>query len=109
MKRIETYREYWPYYLHEHRQKLTRQLHLLGTAMALVFLFALMWTGDLWYLPLSLGAGYGFAWLSHATVEHNQPASFRYPMWSLISDFRMFSLFLLGKLEEECERHGVKT
>jgi len=48
----------------------------------------------LWYIPIF---GYGFAWLSHAFIERNKPATFKYPLWSLLSDFKLFFELLIGK------------
>ncbi|CAF2359696.1 unnamed protein product [Rotaria sp. Silwood2] len=39
------------------------------------------------FLPLLLG--YGFAWIGHFYFEHNKPATFIYPSFSFMSDFRM--------------------
>jgi hypothetical protein len=41
---------------------------------------------------------YGFAWVGHFKVEHNKPATFLYPLWSLLGDFKMWSLMARGRL-----------
>lgn len=41
---------------------------------------------------------YAFAWIGHFKVEHNRPATFTYPLWSLLGDFKMWSLMAVGKL-----------
>ena len=108
-ERIATYAEFWPYYLGEHSRALTRLIHVIGTGAGLLLLVIAILTGSWWLLLAALVCGYAFAWLSHMLVEHNKPATFRYPLWSLISDFRMFALFCSGKLEAEVRRHGFKA
>jgi hypothetical protein len=103
--RIPSYREFWPYYLKEHSRPATRAIHLAGTAAALVLIGAAVATG-LWWLPLAgVAAGYGSAWTAHAFIEKNKPATFTYPAWSLLSDFKMLGHYATGTLGREVERH----
>lgn len=105
---FETFNEFWPYYLSEHAHPTTRMMHIVGTALALAFVVLLTWSGDLRFLAAALIAGYGLAWLSHLFVEHNRPATFRYPIWSLMGDFRMFALACTGRLQAEIKHQARK-
>ena len=103
-KKIETYAEFWDFYVDEHRQPLTRYLHFVGTMLGLVLLVWIIRSGNWLYLPLCFVIGYAFAWFSHFFVEHNKPASFQYPFWSFISDYKMMWFMLTGRMNREVER-----
>lgn len=97
-ERIKSYDEFYKFYLKQHSNKTCRLLHVIGTT----FVFALAITAiyhnspKLWILvPI---AGYGFAWVGHFFFEKNKPATFKYPIWSLKSDFKMYFDILSGKI-----------
>lgn len=90
MERIKTYEEFWPYYLNEHSKKGTRVLHYIGTTLAVICLIMLAVTWEWKWLGFGLVVGYMFAWIGHFFVEKNRPATFKYPLWSFISDWRMW-------------------
>ncbi|KHD87920.1 MAG: membrane protein [Bdellovibrio sp. ArHS] len=95
---MKNFAEFWPFYLQEHAKPLNRRLHFVGTFFVhIVFIYAIFaqaWLA-LWLLPV---IGYGFAWVGHFVVERNRPATFKYPLWSLRGDFKMFYLMCRGKL-----------
>lgn len=101
MSRFNSFREFYPYYLSEHRHPLCRSLHYIGSSLVIaVLLFVLIsqqWRW-LWLLPF---IGYGFAWLGHFIFEHNKPATFKYPFYSLAADWVMLKDFLTGQLQRK--------
>ena len=107
-ERITRYADFRPCYLREHRNATARRLHVLGTGAALLLLLAAVVLMNPWLLPAAVVAGYAFAWIGHALFERNKPATFRYPLWSLASDFRMFFLAVSGRLDEEYRRLQIR-
>lgn len=103
-RKYRCFEEFWPFYLREHSKPRTRMLHYIGTSVvvgiAIVALVTGLW---LWLLAIPI-AGYGFAWLAHFRVERNRPATFTYPLWSLAADFKMWWLWLTGKLQPELDK-----
>jgi len=109
-ERIQSFAEFWPYYIGEHRSPVCRGLHYFGTGMALSTAAVAAVTGTGWLVAVALVLGYGPAWVSHFFIEHNRPATFKYPLWSLLSDFKMLGLALRRKMGAEVVRlYGSKA
>ena len=101
---MRTFREFYAFYLSEHRDPTCRKLHFAGSLLVLVIVAAALTTGEwqlLWLAPL---AGYGFAWLGHFAFEKNKPATFRAPVRSFLCDWVMFAQLLTGRIPFD-ERH----
>ena len=102
--RFRTFEEFWPFYVKEHALKATRWMHFAGTTMALgtVAAAVLLRKRSLFFVAPVMG--YGPAWISHFFIEKNRPATFKYPTWSLMADFKMYGMILRGKMDAEVER-----
>ena len=97
-EKFKSFSEFYPFYLSEHANSSCRGLHYIGSSLVLALLGYVLATGSwmlLWLLPV---IGYGFAWIGHFVFEKNRPATFQYPLWSLIGDWVMLKDFLTGRL-----------
>lgn len=103
-KEIETFEQFWDFYVGEHKEKATRILHFIGTTAAMGCVATGLLTRRRWLVLLALAAGYGPAWFSHFFIEKNKPATFKYPLWSLQADFVMWWKMVNGKMDAEVER-----
>jgi hypothetical protein len=108
-RKIENYADFWPYYLQEHSKPETRAIHYVGTALSTVSIVAAFVTGNGWFALGALVGGYGPAWIGHFFIEHNRPATFTYPLWSLFSDYRMTFRWATGRIAGDLARAGVST
>jgi hypothetical protein len=94
--RYQSFRDFYPFYLTEHVNPTSRRLHVVGTGLVLALATAGLLRNRKLLLATPL-AGYGFAWLGHFAFEKNRPATFKYPLWSLLGDFRMFFDVVTGR------------
>ncbi|MBV9493747.1 MAG: DUF962 domain-containing protein [Acidobacteria bacterium] len=100
---IRTFSDFWPYYVRAHSQPRTRFLHAIGSVLALVSV-ALGFVYSSWFFLAAPLVGYAFAWYAHFFVEHNKPATFGHPFYSLAADYRMLFLMMAGKMDAEVAR-----
>ena len=101
---IQTYREFWPFYLSQHRHATTRAIHYVGSSCFVVFAVAAVATVNPWLLLPAFALFYLPAWVAHFVIEGNRPATWTYPVWSFVSDLRMLGYWLTGRLEAEFAR-----
>tara|TARA_B110000879_G_C11051564_1_gene463053 strand:+ start:272 stop:589 length:318 start_codon:yes stop_codon:yes gene_type:complete len=97
--RFNSFAQFYPYYLSEHQNMTCRRLHFVGSTLILSLLTYALMTEQwmlLWFVPV---LGYGFAWVGHFFFEHNKPATFKYPFYSLLGDWVMFKDMLLGNIK----------
>lgn len=101
---FKTFEEFWPYYVKEHSKPATRIMHFVGTTAAMACFASGVLTKRRWLLAVAPVVGYGPAWISHFFIEKNKPATFKYPLWSLRADFRMWGKMARFQMSDEVER-----
>ncbi len=97
-RQFANFREFYPYYLAQHGNPTSRRLHVGGTLLALGIAVLALLGGRAELLPLAVAAGYLPAWVGHFFFEHNAPATFRHPLYSLRGDFTMLFATLSGRM-----------
>lgn len=98
MSRFASFREFYPFYLSEHRHPVSRRLHFIGSCGVLLLVATALLRGQPLFLLGALFCGYGFAWVGHFFFEKNRPATFQHPLYSFMGDWVMFADILRGRV-----------
>ena len=97
--KFTSFKDFYPYYLSEHKVKTNKILHIIGSLTGLSFLFYIVYIEKYKFIPISFLFGYTFAWIGHFFFEKNKPATFKYPLYSFIGDWVMLKDIFLGKIK----------
>ena len=97
-RRFASFAAFYPFYLREHATPACRRLHFAGSCLVLLLVAIAAGTGEPSWLVAAPVAGYGCAWVGHFAFEHNRPATFRHPLYSLLGDWVMFRDMLAGRI-----------
>jgi hypothetical protein len=104
VSRYKSFSEFWPFYVAEHSKRGTRLLHFIGTTIGTGFMILMIVAGRWWLFPLGLIPGYACAWFAHFVIEKNKPATFQYPLWSFMGDYKMIAYMIAGRMNREVAR-----
>jgi hypothetical protein len=99
INQYKSFSEFYPFYLSQHENKICRRLHFVGSSLIILLITYVVVSRYfylLWFIPV---IGYGFAWLGHFIFEKNRPATFIYPIYSLMGDWVMFKDIAVGKIK----------
>ncbi len=97
-REFASFRDFYPYYLQEHANRTCRALHFVGTWLVVLIAAWAVISANGWWLLLTPVVGYGFAWAGHFFFEHNRPATFKHPFYSLMGDWVMWKDIMVGKV-----------
>jgi hypothetical protein len=88
-REYQTFQEFYPFYLEEHKLPITKLFHFFGS-LAVLTVIIMSFILGVHILLLAPIFGYGMAWFSHYFFEKNRPATFKYPLYSFLGDWVMF-------------------
>ena len=97
-RQFASFAEFYPFYLREHANRTCRRLHFVGTLLVVACALAGVASRDTRWFAAAPIAGYGFAWIGHYYFDHNRPATFSHPLYSLAGDWVMFRDLLTGRI-----------
>ena len=97
--KFTSFKEFYPYYLSEHKLKINKILHALGSIYGLIFLIFVIFSEQYKLIPIAFLIGYFFAWIGHFMFEKNKPATFKYPLYSFIGDWVMLKDIITRKIK----------
>ena len=98
-REYKDFNEFYEFYLSEHSEPLNRRFHFTGSLLVLIVLIYIIFSQNWIALILLPIIGYGFAWVGHFFIEKNKPATFKYPLYSLMGDWVMFKDIITGKIK----------
>ncbi len=98
-KDYKCFADFYPFYLSQHKSKACRRLHFIGSLLIILLVFYVLYSANWPLLYLLPVVGYSFAWAGHFIFEKNTPATFTYPIYSLMADWVMFKDIIIGKIK----------
>jgi hypothetical protein len=105
-RRYQSIQEFWGFYVQQHQNPLTRRLHFVGNTNLFFWLLLALWKRDWRLLAWAVASSYGLAWVGHFFVEHNKPATFKYPVMSAICDMLMYYKMWQGTMDAEVAKYA---
>ena len=103
--RYQTLAEFWPYYVREHSNPLTRQLHFVGNTNLFLWLLLSLIRRSPKLGVFAVLSSYTIAWIGHFFVEKNRPATFQYPLMSAVCDMLMYVKMWRGQMNAEVKKY----
>ena len=96
----KNFKEFYPFYLSQHSHPICKHLHFIGLILVLLIVTVSVLTQKWILLLVAPIGGYGLAWVGHFFFEKNTPATFKYPLYSLMGDWVMFGEMLAVKIKK---------
>ncbi|CAM4046608.1 hypothetical protein SAMN06265348_101546 [Pedobacter westerhofensis] len=96
-KKYSSLKEFYPFYLSEHRNTMNRALHFTGISLlCLCFITSMLFHNVYFFIAIPFVA-FGFSWIGHLFFEKNRPSTWKYPFFNLACDFLLFGDIIMGR------------
>lgn len=97
LKKYSSLKEFYPFYLSEHRNTMNRAMHFIGIALlCLCFITSMLFHNVYFFIAIPFVA-FGFAWIGHLFFERNKPSTWQYPFFTIACDFLLFGDIIMGR------------
>ena len=97
--KFTSFKDFYPYYLSEHKLRINKILHAIGSLIGLSFLIYVLCIGKYKLILVSFVFGYTFSWIGHFFFEKNKPAAFSNILWAKACDWIMLKDIITGKIK----------
>ena len=87
-------KSFYSFYLNGHQNITCRSLHFAGSSLSLLGMAISLNSRKPSYAIKGEIAGYASTLVGHYFFERNKPATFKYPLQSFVSNFRMYKKIL---------------
>ena len=104
-KKYQRFEDFWPYYVGEHANPLTRKLHFWGTNNLFFWLFLALLRRSPKLVIFAVISSYAYAWFGHFFIEKNRPATLDYPFLSALGDLQMYLKTWQGQMDAEVAKY----
>ncbi len=99
--KINTFKDFWPYYLRAHGSRASQAFHLGGLVLSVALAAALLSCGMVFFLLLAIVPAQLGAYIGHRLSPRKDHAVEEHPDWAALADVKMCGLMLTGRLGHE--------
>ena len=105
VQKYQRFEDFWPYYVGEHANPLTRKLHFWGTHNLIFWVLLALVRRSPKLLVFAVISSYAYAWFGHFFIEKNKPATLDYPVYSTLGELRMYLKTWQGTMDVEVAKY----
>jgi len=107
-KQFNNFKEFYKYYLSQHRNPINRILHFAANIIIFICFILVFFIGKIWLFAVISVFGYCLALFGHLFFEKNKPVIFKYPFYGIGGDIVLFYDMISGRINKKGEEQFVE-